>query len=174
MAADGGTGLVYFPIFNYEAGDLEAQRELLTHPDTIIGLADGGAHVGTICDGSFPTTLLTHWGRDRSRGPRLELPWLVKAQTADTAAAYGLADRGRVQVGLRADVNVVDFDNLRVRQPEVCHDLPAGGRRLLQRADGYVATVVAGEITYRNGEPTGALPGKLVRSKSVTLSRPRM
>jgi N-acyl-D-aspartate/D-glutamate deacylase len=164
MAADGGSGLVYFPIFNYEAGDLDAQRELLTHPDTIIGLADGGAHVGTICDGSFPTTLLTHWGRDRSRGPRLEVPWLVKAQTADTAAAYGLVDRGQVQVGLRADLNVIDFENLAVRQPEVCHDLPAGGRRILQRADGYLATVVAGDITYRDGEATGALPGRLVRS----------
>ena len=166
MAAGGGTGFVYFPIFNYEAGDLEAQRELITHPHTIIGLADGGAHVGTICDGSFPTTLLAHWGRDRVRGPRLELPWLVKAQTADTADAYGLRDRGRLRVGLRADLNVIDFGRLRARTPEVVHDLPAGGRRLVQRADGYVATVVAGEVTYRNGEATGALPGRLVRSGS--------
>jgi N-acyl-D-aspartate/D-glutamate deacylase len=164
MAADGGAGFVYFPIFNYDAGDLEAQRELLTHPNTIIGLADGGAHVGTICDGSFPTTLLAHWGRDRVRGPRLELPWLVKAQTADTGDAYGLQDRGRLRVGLRADLNVIDFERLRLRTPEVVHDLPAGGRRLVQRADGYVATVVAGEVTYRGGEPTGALPGRLVRS----------
>ena len=164
LAGDGGTGFVYFPIFNYEAGDLDAQRELITHPHTIIGLADGGAHVGTICDGSFPTTLLAHWGRDRVRGPRLELPWLVKAQTADTAAAYGLTDRGEVRVGLRADLNVIDFDNLRLRKPEVAHDLPAGGRRLVQRADGYLATVVAGEVTYRKGQATGALPGRLVRS----------
>jgi N-acyl-D-aspartate/D-glutamate deacylase len=164
MAADGGTGFVYFPIFNYEAGDLEAQRELITHPNTIIGLADGGAHVGTICDGSFPTTLLAHWGRDRVRGPRLELPWLVKAQTADTADAYGLRDRGRVRVGLRADLNVVDFGRLRLRTPEVVHDLPAGGRRLVQRAEGYIATIAAGEVTYRDGEATGALPGRLVRS----------
>jgi N-acyl-D-aspartate/D-glutamate deacylase len=164
MAVDGGTGFVYFPIFNYDAGDLEAQRELITHPHTIIGLADGGAHVGTICDGSFPTTLLAHWGRDRVRGPRLELPWLVRAQTADTAAAYGLRDRGRLHVGRRADLNVIDFGRLRLRMPEVVHDLPAGGRRLVQRADGYVATIVGGEVTYRSGEPTGALPGRLVRS----------
>jgi N-acyl-D-aspartate/D-glutamate deacylase len=164
IATGDGTGLVYFPIFNYATGDLEAQRELITHRDTIIGLSDGGAHVGTICDGSFPTTLLAHWGRDRVRGPRLDLPWLVRAQTADTADAYGLADRGRVRVGLRADLNVIDFDNLGLRRPEVVHDLPAGGRRLIQRADGYVATVVAGQVTYRNGEATGALPGRLVRS----------
>jgi N-acyl-D-aspartate/D-glutamate deacylase len=164
MTADGGAGFVYFPIFNYDAGDLEAQRELITHPNTIIGLADGGAHVGTICDGSFPTTLLAHWGRDRVRGPRLDLPWLVKAQTADTADAYGLRDRGRVRVGLRADLNVIDFERLQVRTPEVVHDLPAGGRRLVQRANGYLATIAAGEVTYRSGEPTGALPGRLVRS----------
>jgi len=164
MADGGGAGFVYFPIFNYDAGDLEAQRELLTHPNTIIGLADGGAHVGTICDGSFPTTLLAHWGRDRVRGPRLELPWLVKAQTADTADAYGLHDRGRLQVGLRADLNVIDFERLRLRTPEVVHDLPAGGRRMVQRAEGYVATIAAGEVTYRSGKPTGALPGRLVRS----------
>jgi N-acyl-D-aspartate/D-glutamate deacylase len=169
MADDSGAGFVYFPIFNYDAGDLEAQRELLTHPNTIIGLADGGAHVGTICDGSFPTTLLAHWGRDRVRGPRLELPWLVKAQTADTADAYGLHDRGRLRVGLRADLNVIDFERLQLRTPEVVHDLPAGGRRLVQRAEGYVATIAAGEVTYRSGEPTGALPGRLVRSRGGDL-----
>ncbi|HEY8524494.1 MAG TPA: amidohydrolase family protein [Acidimicrobiales bacterium] len=164
LAADGGRGLVYYPIFNYDEGDLAEQGDLLAHPDTIIGLGDGGAHVGTICDGSFPTTLLTLWGRDRTRGPRLELPWLVKAQTADTADAYGLADRGRIRVGLRADLNVIDFARLQARRPEIRHDLPAGGRRFIQRAEGYVATIVAGEPTYRDGEPTGALPGRLVRS----------
>jgi len=156
--------LVYWPIFNYAEGDLEAQRALLEHPDTIVGLADGGAHVGTICDGSFPTTLLAHWGRDRTRGPKLPLPWLVKAQTADTAAAYGLADRGRVAPGLRADLNVIDFERLRLRPPRLVRDLPAGGKRFLQRADGYLATVVAGEVTDEHGEATGALPGRLVRS----------
>ena len=113
--------------------------------------------------------MLAHWGRDRVRGPRLELPWLVKAQTADTADAYGLHDRGRLQVGLRADLNVIDFERLRLRTPEVVHDLPAGGRRLVQRAEGYVATIAAGEVTYRGGEPTGALPGRLVRSGSEGL-----
>jgi N-acyl-D-aspartate/D-glutamate deacylase len=164
LLADGGSGLLYFPVFNYAGGDLESQRDLLVHPNTIVGLADGGAHVGTICDGSFPTTLLTHWGRDRSRGPRLDLPWLVKAQTADTAAAFGLGDRGVLACGRRADLNVIDFANLRARRPQIAYDLPAGGRRFVQRADGYVATVVAGEVTYENGEPTGALPGRLVRA----------
>lgn len=164
LAVDGGRGLVYYPIFNYDAGDLEAQRHLIEHPHTLIGLADGGAHSGIICDASFPTTLLSLWGRDRSRGPKIDLPWLVKAQTADTAAAYGLRDRGRIEPGLRADLNLIDFPNLRCRRPELISDLPAGGRRFVQKADGYVATVVAGEVTYENGEPTGARPGRLVRS----------
>jgi N-acyl-D-aspartate/D-glutamate deacylase len=164
LLADDGRGLVYFPVFNYAGGDLESQRELLTHPQTIVGLADGGAHVGTICDGSFPTTMLSHWGRDRTRGPRMDVAWLVKAQTADTAAAFGLHDRGTIAPGMRADLNLIDFDNLRARRPEVVRDLPAGGRRFVQRADGYIATMVGGAVTYEHGEPTGALPGRLVRS----------
>lgn len=164
LLANDGKGIVYYPIFNYDDGDLESQRHLLEHPHTLVGLADGGAHAGIICDGSFPTTMLAHWGRDRSRGPKLALPWLVKAQTADTAAAYGLTDRGRIEPGLRADLNVIDFANLACRRPEIVADLPAGGRRFLQKADGYLATIVAGQVTYENGQPTGALPGQLVRS----------
>lgn len=167
LLADDGTGLVYYPIFNFDDGDLESQRHLLEHRHSLVGLADGGAHAGTICDASFPTTLLAHWGRDRTRGPRLPLPWLVKAQTHDTARAYGLHDRGRIEVGLRADLNVIDFERLRCRRPELVADLPAGGRRFLQKADGYLATIVAGDVTYENGEATGAFPGRLVRSAAV-------
>jgi N-acyl-D-aspartate/D-glutamate deacylase len=164
LLADDGTGIVYWPIFNFDDGDLEAQRALLEHPDTIVGLADGGAHVGTICDASFPTTMLTHWVRDRTRGPRFDLAWAVKAMTSDTAAAFGLDDRGLLEPGRRADVNVIDFDALRAGRPSLVADLPAGGRRFVQTPAGYVATLVAGEVTYENGEATGALPGQLVRS----------
>lgn len=164
LASEAGTGLVYYPIFNYDDGDLESQRRLLEHPRTLVGLADGGAHCGIICDASFPTTMLAHWGRDRSRGPRLPLPWLVKAQTADTAQAYGLRDRGQVTTGFRADLNVIAFEKLACRRPQVVSDLPAGGRRFIQRADGYLATIVRGEVTFEHGEATGALPGRLLRS----------
>jgi N-acyl-D-aspartate/D-glutamate deacylase len=116
-----------------------------------------------ICDGSFPTSLLTHWTRDRTRGPKLSLPFVVKQQAADTAALVGLSDRGMIVPGLRADLNVIDYDRLTLLAPEIVHDLPAGGRRLMQRAKGYLATIVAGEITYRDGDPTGALPGRLIR-----------
>ena len=128
-----------------------------------MGLGDGGAHVGTICDASYTTYLLSHWGKDRSRGERIDLARLVKAQTQETARAVGLKDRGTLEPGMRADVNLIDFDNLKVRAPHIVHDLPAGGARLDQRADGYLATMVAGEVTYANGEATEALPGRLIR-----------
>jgi N-acyl-D-aspartate/D-glutamate deacylase len=136
---------------------------MMRHKDTVLGLSDGGAHVGTICDGSFPTSMLVHWTRDRTRGDRLPVEWVVKAQSADTAAAVGLRDRGVLAPGRKADINVIDYDRLRLHAPEVRHDLPAGGRRLVQRADGYAATIVSGRVTYRDGEPTGELPGRLVR-----------
>jgi N-acyl-D-aspartate/D-glutamate deacylase len=129
----------------------------------VIGLGDGGAHVGTICDASFATSLLSHWGRDRTRGEQIDLETLVKSQTLDTARAVHLDDRGVLAPGFKADINVIDFDNLQVRVPEIVHDLPAGGARLQQRADGYLANVVSGEVTYENGEATGALPGRLIR-----------
>ena len=162
LIADDGRNLLYLPIFNYNDGNLDAAREMLAHPHTVPGLADGGAHLGTICDASFPTTMLTLWGRDRDRG-RLELPYLVQQHTRDTARTVGLLDRGVLAPGYRADLNVVDFDRLTARRPEMVHDLPAGGRRLVQAADGYVATIVAGEVTYENGEAAGPLPGRLVR-----------
>ncbi|MEM7020815.1 MAG: amidohydrolase family protein, partial [Pseudomonadota bacterium] len=158
-----GEAMLYSTFANYANFNLDATREMLLHKDTLMGLGDGGAHVGTISDGSFPTYLMTHWGRDRTRGERLELPWLVKRQTSDNARAVGLYDRGLLKVGMKADVNVIDYENLRVRAPEIVYDLPAGGRRLLQRADGYLATLVNGEVVYQNGEHTGALPGKLIR-----------
>ncbi|WP_411286975.1 N-acyl-D-amino-acid deacylase family protein [Phenylobacterium sp.] len=163
MLTNDGRGMLYLPFLNYADGSLDPSYEMLTHPDAVPGLSDGGAHVGMICDGSFPTSNLTHWTRDRTRGPKLAVERMVKAQTWDTAQAVGLCDRGLIAVGYRADLNVIDYGALKLRKPEVAYDLPAGGRRLIQRADGYVATVVAGQVTYRDGEPTDALPGRLLR-----------
>jgi N-acyl-D-aspartate/D-glutamate deacylase len=162
LLGDGGRAFLYVPLLNYTAGNLDAAGEMLAHDHTVVGLADGGAHLGTICDASFPTTLLTHWGRDRDRG-RMDLPFLVQRQTSATARTVGLLDRGVVAPGYRADLNVIDFDALTARPPEMIHDLPAGGRRLVQRAEGYIATVVAGQVTYEHGEATGPLPGRLIR-----------
>lgn len=167
MTAD-GTGLLYFPMLNYLEGNLDACAEMLEHPITVPALGDGGAHCGAICDASFPTTMLTLWGRDRVRGKQFPIEWLVKCQTADTAEALGLGDRGRIEPGLRADLNVIDFDRLQVGDPEVRYDLPTGGRRLMQTAAGYEATIVAGEIVFREGEHTGALPGRLVRGSRAS------
>ena len=158
-----GRGMIYLPFLNYADGSLDPSFEMMGHRDTAPGLSDGGAHVGMICDGSFPTSNLTHWTRDRTRGPRFPLETVVKMQTSTTAALAGLHDRGRIAVGLRADLNLIDYDRLALDRPRVSHDLPAGGRRLTQTARGYRATLVAGEVTYRDGVPTGALPGRLVR-----------
>jgi N-acyl-D-aspartate/D-glutamate deacylase len=158
-----GRQLLMLAILSYSEGDLEAIREMLEHPDSAFGLGDGGAHCGAICDASMTTFLLTHWARDRRRGPRLPLEWVVRKMTRDTAELYGLRDRGVVAPGRRADLNVIDWERLRLELPELAFDLPAGAKRLLQRARGYEATVVAGEVTFREGETTGALPGRLVR-----------
>jgi N-acyl-D-aspartate/D-glutamate deacylase len=163
MLTNGGRGMIYSPHLNYVDYNLDPTHAMLTHPDTVPGLSDGGAHVGMICDGSFPTTLVTHWTRDRTRGPKLALEHVIKMQSADTAATLGLHDRGRLVPGLRADINIIDHGRLKLKAPEVVYDLPAGGRRLIQRAEGYAATLVAGQITYRDGEPTDALPGRLLR-----------
>jgi N-acyl-D-aspartate/D-glutamate deacylase len=163
MARDGGQGLLYIPILNYALGDLDHVREMMLHPQGLLGLADGGAHTGTICDASMPTFMLTHWTRDRSRGERLPLEYVVRKQTHDTARLYGMADRGTVEPGALADLNLIDYDALTLGAPYVTNDLPAGGRRLLQKASGYVATVKCGTVTFEHGEPTGALPGRLVR-----------
>jgi N-acyl-D-amino-acid deacylase len=163
MARDGGQGLLYIPILNYATGDLDHVRDMMLHPQGLLGLADGGAHTGTICDASMPTFMLTHWTRDRSRGDLLPLEYVVKKQTHDTARLYGMSDRGTVEPGALADCNLIDYDALSLGAPYVTADLPAGGRRLLQKASGYVATIKAGTVTFEHGEPTGALPGRLVR-----------
>ncbi len=163
LAGDDGAAMLYVPFLNYADGNLDATRDMLAHPHTVPGLSDGGAHVGTICDGSFPTFLLTHWGRDRARGGLFDLEWLVNQHTRETARTVGLGDRGVLAPGMRADMNVIDFDRLAIARPEMHHDLPAGGRRVLQRASGYRHTIVAGTETYADGEATGALPGRLVR-----------
>ncbi len=163
MLEGGGRGMLYVPALNYVEGSLDAARAMIVHPASVPGLSDGGAHVGMICDGSFPTTMLTHWTRDRSRGPKLPLADVIRMQTRDTARTLGLNDRGLIAPGYRADLNVIDYDALALHAPSVAYDLPSGGRRLIQKASGYRATVVAGQVTYRDGEPTGALPGRLVR-----------
>ena len=155
---------LFFPVVNYVHGDHEPIREMLTDPATLLGLSDGGAHCTSIVDAGVPSFMLSHWGRDRRRGPRLPLELLVKRQTSETADFFGMRDRGRLAPGLRADVNLIDFDRLRLHQPELVNDLPAGGRRFVQRVDGYEATLVAGTPTFERGEHTGAMPGHLVRA----------
>ncbi|NVB38149.1 amidohydrolase family protein [Pseudenhygromyxa sp. WMMC2535] len=163
LMEDEGRGVVYFPIFNFASEDFSDLRTLLQHPRTRLGLGDGGAHCGAICDASIQTFMLTHWCRDRSRGPKLGLEEVVKTLSSDTASFYGLDDRGRVAPGYKADLNVIDFDALHLHGPKMVYDLPAGGRRFVQRAEGFVHTIVSGEIIRSHDEPTEALPGKLVR-----------
>ena len=165
LLADEGRAIFYQPGANYRDGNLDAVREMLGHPQAVVGLADGGAHYGMICDASFPTYFLARWARDAEASQRIALPQAIAALTSEPAALAGLNDRGRLAVGLKADLNLIDFDRLKVHVPTVVHDLPAGGRRMRQLADGYVATIVSGQVTYRNGEPTGALPGRLVRGQ---------
>jgi N-acyl-D-amino-acid deacylase len=159
-----GTAMLFAPLASYVDRDHEAIREMITHPAAILGLSDGGAHCGLICDASMPTYLLTHWVRDRTRGERLDLEAAVALQTGRTAAAYGFADRGTITTGKRADLNVIDLPALHLHAPRMVFDLPAGGRRLVQKVDGYRYTVVAGEVTFEDGEATGARPGRLVRA----------
>ena len=158
-----GRNIFYSPFANYEENNLDCCREMILHDNTVMGLGDGGAHVGTICDASFITSLFTHWGRDRDRGERIDLPTLVKNQAHDTARAVDLRDRGVIAPGMKADLNVIDFDNLNLTVPVIVQDLPAGGSRFEQKTSGYLATVVSGEVTYRDGEATDALPGRLIR-----------
>ncbi len=162
LLADDGSALIYFPLYNYGKLNLDDVHQMLTHPLALPGLSDGGAHVGTICDASFPTFLLTHWGRDRKKG-RIPLEKLVKMQAFDTARYIGLTDRGSIAPGQRADINIIDHKNLRLGAPAMHADLPAGGKRLLQDAHGYVATLVNGEVIALNGRLTDARPGRLVR-----------
>ena len=162
LMADDGTGFIYFPILNYADGNLDFVQGLLERDDTVISLSDGGAHCGTICDAASPTYLLQHWVRDRTRG-RISIEQAIKRQCSDTARLYGLDDRGVLAPGYLADVNVIDFDKLRLGAPWMAFDLPAGGKRLLQKAEGYTHTIKAGVVTFRDGVPTGALPGVLIR-----------
>lgn len=163
MLEDDGRQLVYFPIYNYSRFDLEDLRGMMTHPRALFGLSDGGAHVGTVCDASFPSFLLTHWARDRTRGERLPLEWLVEGQTRRNARHMGFTDRGVLAPGMKADINVIDFAALRLDPPRMTRDLPAGGKRLMQTAQGYIATLVNGQPILQRSAPTGAMPGRLLR-----------
>lgn len=165
MLENDGTAILYYPSFNYSYENLDHLHELMQHENTVNSLSDGGAHCGYICDVSMPTFMLSYWTRDRTRGPHLPLEWIVKRQTADTASVYGLSDRGMLKAGLKADINIIDPKALKLHTPEMVFDLPAGGRRLVQRADGYIATIVNGEPIFENGVATGALPGQLLRGQ---------
>ncbi len=158
-----GRELLYLPLFNYAERNLDDLAEMIAHPRSLFGLSDAGAHCGAICDASMPTSALTMWARDGVDGERLPLETVVHGQTQRTAAHVGWRDRGVVAPGYLADLNLIDLDVLACRRPEIVHDLPAGGRRLMQRADGYVATIKSGVVTFEHGEPTGARPGELVR-----------
>jgi len=162
LMSDDGNGMIYLPILNYMDGNLEFTKELLEAEDTLASLSDGGAHCGTICDAAAPTFLLSYWARDRKAGT-IPLELAVKRQCYDTARLYGLNDRGVLKPGFLADINVIDFDELKLQKPWLAFDLPAGGKRLLQRATGYVATIKSGVVTFRDGHMTGALPGTVIR-----------
>jgi N-acyl-D-amino-acid deacylase len=163
LIGNGGRELFYQPLGGYLTYNFDFFRKNMQHPNVLFGLSDGGAHCGVIADAGMPTFILTHWARDRVKGEKFPLEFLVRKLTRDTAMAYGLADRGQLKEGLLADINVIDFEALRLFRPEAVYDLPAGGRRLVQRAEGYRYTVKSGQVTFEDGEHTGALPGSLVR-----------
>ena len=158
-----GRGYIYLPLLNYTNFNFDHIHEMMNHPATVLSLSDGGAHCGVICDASFPTYMLTHWARDRARGPRLPLEQVVHMQTQRTATLYGLHDRGVLAAGMKADVNIIDYDRLRILPPEMVFDLPAQGRRMIQRSEGYRATIVSGRVTFEDGVETGEMPGQLIR-----------
>ena len=164
LVANDGNGMLYAPFFNYSYGDLSFTEAVTRHPHTRMGLSDGGAHCGAICDGGMPTFMLTHWARDRTRGPKLPLEYVVHRQTSQTASLYGIADRGVVAPGMRADLNLIDFDHLGFDVPRMAYDLPAGGRRLVQKGRGYIGTWLAGVQTVDHDEFTSATPGVVLRS----------
>ncbi|HXQ14445.1 MAG TPA: amidohydrolase family protein [Caulobacteraceae bacterium] len=163
LIRDGGRELFYQPLGGYFTYNFDFFRKNMQHPNVLFGLSDGGAHCGVIADAGMPTFILTHWARDRTKGAQFPLEFLVRKLTRDTAMAYGMSDRGQLKPGLLADLNVIDFEALRLYRPEAIYDLPAGGRRLVQRADGYRYTIKTGQVTFEDGESTGALPGSLVR-----------
>lgn len=159
-----GRALIYHPLFNYQPGDLSLVEKMLKHPYTISGLGDAGAHCGAISDASFPTTLVQHWSRDRDRGEKLPLKTVIKMQTSETASLLGINDRGVLEEGYKADINIIDYEKLTLHEPEIINDLPAGGRRLVQKASGYDYTIVSGAVAFIKGEATGVLNGKLIRN----------
>ncbi len=163
LLEDDGRSFLFAPLANYVAQDHDAILDMLEHPRSLLGLSDGGAHCGLICDVSFPTYLLTHWVRDRQRGERISLERAIHMQSGQTAESYGLHDRGTIEVGKRADLNLIDLENLTLHAPEMIFDLPGGGRRIVQRASGYLITIQHGRVTFENGVPTGERPGRLVR-----------
>ena len=163
MLQDEGKELLLLTFFNYSDGNLDPFHELLNDDRAVVSLGDGGAHCGVICDASLQTFMLTHWARDRKRGPTVSVEHAVHSMTQDTARVYGLLDRGVIAPGYKADFNVIDFENLSLRRPEMAYDLPAGARRLLQKSRGYDATIVSGEVVMRDGEATSARPGRLIR-----------
>ncbi|MEI7716537.1 MAG: amidohydrolase family protein [Mycobacterium sp.] len=163
MLESDATAMLMLPLFNYSDGNHDAIREMLLHPAGVMGLSDGGAHCGMICDASYPTFLLTHWARDRHRGQGLSLEYVIRKQSRDTAHLFGLTDRGTIEPGKKADINVIDMNALKLHPAAMAWDLPAGGNRILQRASGYAATIVSGTVTRRNDVDTGARPGRLVR-----------
>ena len=165
LLANEGKAFLYAPLFNYAAGNYDDARTMMLHPNTVLGISDGGAHCGVICDASAPTYLLAHFVRDRTRGPRIGLEQAVHLQTRRTAELYGLLDRGLVAPGMRADLNLIDFKRLALPEPRMVYDLPANGQRLIQRANGYHATLLRGQVTFEEGEATGVLPGQLVRGR---------
>jgi len=167
LMRDDGEGIVYFPLFNYSNGSFDVLEKLIEHPRTGLSLSDGGAHCATITDASIPTFMITHWTRDRSRGPKFALEQMVRMQTRDTARLFGLYDRGLIAPGYRADVNIIDYDKLALGRAHMVWDLPTGAKRYVQGALGYVATICGGTPTYENGEATGALPGKLIRGQQA-------
>jgi N-acyl-D-aspartate/D-glutamate deacylase len=171
MLAGEGHGMIYVPIANYRAGDLSEVMGLLNHPGTVVSLADGGAHCTRVCDSAATTFMLAHWGRDRSRGETLPLPQIVKALSRDTASSYGLDDRGLIATGYLADINVIDFARLQLPGPYRAFDFPFGGQRLLQKAEGYVATIKRGQVTFRNGKHCGVYPGGVVRGPQQAVQR---
>jgi N-acyl-D-aspartate/D-glutamate deacylase len=163
MLQDDGKELIFAPASNYAGFNLDVCKELIENPHTLLGLSDGGAHVASLSDANFPSWMLMYWGRDRKRGPKISLPWIVRWMTGATAAHMGLADRGRIAPGLKADINVIDHDRLSIGWPYLVNDLPRGGRRMLQKAEGYTATILSGVITMRDSAQTKNLPGRLVR-----------
>lgn len=162
MASDGGAGCLLLASGNYADGTLEPALEMMRFPSSILGLGDAGAHCTIICDASAPTYMLSYWTRDRTRGDRLEVPEVIHKLTSEPASLFGFEDRGVLRTGMKADINVLRYDELSLGRPRMEHDLPAGGGRLVQDAQGYVATIVNGVVVSHDGADTGARPGRLI------------